>query len=199
MPASPGPRPADRAGSLLALIAERHSVRRFTPDPICRESVDVLVDAVAPASGRALPSAHALDPLRFILIAHRVDDLEPGAYGIRAGAVEPVGPAPTAGALLDCCLDRPAWTDAAAVIAITADPDPIEHFRGQDGDERRGERFTHLEAGHAAQNVQLTATALGLGTVFIGGIIDQRLAGVLSLAPGVRPLGLLPLGTPAPA
>lgn len=197
MPTTPGPRSADRAGSLLGLFAERRSVRRFTPDPIARQSVDALVEAIAPATGRALPSAHALEPLRFTLVAHRVDGLEPGEYRIRAGGLESAGPAPTAEALLACCLDRPAWTDAAAVIAIAAVPGPIEHFRGQDGDERRGERFIHLEAGHAAQNLQLLATALGLGTVFIGGIVDRRLAEVLSLECGARPLGLLPLGTPA--
>lgn len=193
----------DRARNLLALIAARHSVRRFTPEPIDRESIDALVEAVAPATGRALPSAHALDPLRFHLVAHRVAGLEPGHYRIRTGGLESagldsVGAAPTAEALLDCCLDRPAWTDAAAVIALTAGSEPIEHFRGQDGDEHRGERFIHLEAGHAAQNLQLVATALGLGTVFIGGLVDQRLADVLALEPGFRPLALLPVGTPVP-
>lgn len=190
--------PVDRATTLLGLIAERHSVRRFTPDPITRESVDTLVEAVAPAAGRALPSADALDPLRFSLVAHRVEGLEAGEYRVRPGGLESVAPAPTADALLDCCLDRPAWTDAAAVITLAADPDPIEHFRGQDGDEHRGARFIHLEAGHAAQNLQLVATALGLGTVFIGGIVDRRLADVLALAPDLRPLGLLPVGIPAP-
>lgn len=186
-----------RVDGLLELIAERHSVRHFTGEPISRTAVEALVAAVAPTTGRALPSAHALDPLRFRLVAHRVRDLEPGDYRMESGRLDLAGPALAAEALLDCCLDRPAWTGAAAVVVITANEDPVEHFRGQDGDDRRGERFIHLEAGHAAQNLQLAATALGLGTVFIGGIIDDRLADVLSLPSGTRPLGLLPLGTHA--
>ena len=37
----------------------------------------------------------------------------------------------------------------------------------------RGYRFTMLDAGHVGQNVYLVSTALGLGTVAIGGYLDD--------------------------
>lgn len=39
----------------------------------------------------------------------------------------------------------------------------------------RAYRFTLLEAGHVMQNLLLTAQALGLGAVPIGGYYDRRL------------------------
>jgi SagB-type dehydrogenase family enzyme len=38
-----------------------------------------------------------------------------------------------------------------------------------------GERYVHLEGGHAAQNLLLEATAIGLGAVPIGAFDDARL------------------------
>ena len=39
----------------------------------------------------------------------------------------------------------------------------------------RGYRFAFLEAGHFAQNISLTAAAMQLGTVSIGGYYDRRI------------------------
>ncbi len=42
-------------------------------------------------------------------------------------------------------------------------------FKYQD----RGYRFTLIEAGHVAQNMKLTATALGFSSVNLGGFFDR--------------------------
>ena len=39
----------------------------------------------------------------------------------------------------------------------------------------RGYRFTLIEAGHVAQNLNLAATALGLGCTNIGGFFDRQI------------------------
>jgi nitroreductase len=54
----------------------------------------------------------------------------------------------------------------------------------------------HLEAGHAAQNLLLEATALGLGGVPIGAFHDARVRKVLALSDAEEPLYLVPIGTP---
>ena len=53
---------------------------------------------------------------------------------------------------------------------------------------------SHMEAGHAPQNVLLQATAMGLGSVPIGAFQDDRVAELHQLAPDHIPLYLLPIG-----
>ena len=59
---------------------------------------------------------------------------------------------------------------------------------------RRGQRYTHIEVGHAAQNVYLQATALGLGTVLVGAFHDADAREALDLPADHEPLGLMPVG-----
>jgi SagB-type dehydrogenase family enzyme len=58
----------------------------------------------------------------------------------------------------------------------------------------RGARYVHIEVGHAAQNLLLEATALGLGSVPIGAFNDAELARVLGLPADHEPLYLIPVG-----
>jgi SagB-type dehydrogenase family enzyme len=59
---------------------------------------------------------------------------------------------------------------------------------------QRGVRYVHMEAGHAAQNLLLQATALGLGAVPVGAFHDDELAQVLGLAENEHPLYVIPVG-----
>jgi SagB-type dehydrogenase family enzyme len=58
----------------------------------------------------------------------------------------------------------------------------------------RGIRYTHIEVGHAAQNVYLQAEALDLGTVIVGAFDDQEVRDILDLSDREQPLALLPVG-----
>ena len=60
----------------------------------------------------------------------------------------------------------------------------------------RAPRYVHMEVGHAAQNVYLQATALGLGTTMVGAFRDDELVSALGLPGQTQPLGLLPVGRP---
>ena len=59
----------------------------------------------------------------------------------------------------------------------------------------RGERYVHIEAGHAAENVCLQAVALGLGTTIVGAFSDAEVKRLLGLGEE-EPLLLIPVGKP---
>jgi len=56
------------------------------------------------------------------------------------------------------------------------------------------EKWVHMEAGHAAQNVYLQAVALGLGTVVCGGINGDYIREKLKLSENEQPLYSMPVG-----
>ncbi len=78
---------------------------------------------------------------------------------------------------------------SAAVIVLAAVPRrTTRKYRD------RGHRYVHLEAGHAAQNVYLQATSLGLGTTAVGAFRDARIQAALEMPADHEPLCLLPVG-----
>jgi SagB-type dehydrogenase family enzyme len=79
--------------------------------------------------------------------------------------------------------------NAAAVLVFTAAERCTTRKYGS-----RGMRYIHIEIGHAAQNVFLEATALGLGAVVVGAFGDEKAGELLSLPEGVAPLYLMPIG-----
>jgi SagB-type dehydrogenase family enzyme len=60
----------------------------------------------------------------------------------------------------------------------------------------RGRRYVYMEAGHAAQNLLLQATALGLGAVPIGAFHDEQIEKLMKLPAGQLALYLVPIGQP---
>ena len=58
----------------------------------------------------------------------------------------------------------------------------------------RGERYVHIEVGHAAQNLCLQATAMGFGVVTVGAFDDEEVTEVLNLPEDEKPLYILPVG-----
>ncbi len=64
--------------------------------------------------------------------------------------------------------------------------------------ERYGERGTSLyviqDTTAAIQNVLLTATALGLGSGWVGDFDEEAIAGLFKLPPNVRPVALIMIG-----
>ncbi len=65
---------------------------------------------------------------------------------------------------------------------------------------RYGERGKNLyviqDIATATQNLLLQATALGLGSVWVGAFNEQRVREILDLPPLVRPLAIVPVGLP---
>jgi SagB-type dehydrogenase family enzyme len=60
----------------------------------------------------------------------------------------------------------------------------------------RGEKFTSIEAGHIAENIQLQAVTLGLGSVPIGVMDTKTIAQFCKLPETLEVLYLVPVGVP---
>ena len=59
-----------------------------------------------------------------------------------------------------------------------------------------GLNFVFMEAGHAAQNIYLQATSLGLGTVVVGAFDIVKLRSAMGLSNNELPMYIMPVGKP---
>ena len=84
--------------------------------------------------------------------------------------------------------------DSPATLLICTDLDRAEAAMGRQG----RDVLSLLDAGAAAQNVALAATALGLGVCFVRSVNDAALRAVLDLPANVRPDILIGIGHPSP-
>ncbi|MDZ7269520.1 MAG: SagB/ThcOx family dehydrogenase [candidate division KSB1 bacterium] len=178
--------------SLEQALAARRSLRTFGAAPLAWQETGQLLWAAQgvtePREGlRTAPSAGALYPLEiYVATAAGVFHYQPRAHQVQRVLAR------------DCRteLSRAAWEqecvrDAPAVFILTAFAERTARKYGE-----RSRRYVAFEAGHAAQNLLLQATALGLGAVPVGAFSDARLASVLPLAAGEQPLYLIPVGRP---
>jgi SagB-type dehydrogenase family enzyme len=91
--------------------------------------------------------------------------------------------------LAGAALGQSCIEESAAVLVFTAVYERTTRKYGQ-----RGIRYVHMEAGHAAQNVFLQATALGLAAVVVGAFDDRAVLTVLQRGADEHPLYLMPVG-----
>jgi nitroreductase len=57
-----------------------------------------------------------------------------------------------------------------------------------------GQKWAYLEGGHVAQNICLEAIALDLGTVTVGGFIEDQVKNVIGLTGNTGILYVMPVG-----
>jgi len=161
--------------SLFDALAGRRSARQFTAEPLSAGDVSALLWAAqgvtAEWGGRSAPSAGALYPLEVYLVTDEgIQHYRPDGHQIE------VAPSPTAKSELAEAIGQEPAADAPAVVVIAAVPQRVEPKYGG-----RAERYIALEAGHAAQNLLLGATALGLAGVPLGAFSDSAVADALGL------------------
>jgi SagB-type dehydrogenase family enzyme len=94
-------------------------------------------------------------------------------------------------ALADATFGQLSVGEAPATVLIAAVFERTTRKYGE-----RGIRYVHMEAGHAAQNILLECTALGLATVPMGAFHDGAVHRAAGLPGGSEPLYLLPVGYP---
>jgi SagB-type dehydrogenase family enzyme len=188
----------DGAFSLEKAISLRRSTRDFSADALRLEDISQLLWAAQGATDgagkRAAPSAGACYPLQTYLVAGKVEGLEAGIYGYdgQTHELKLLDRGDQRSKLGEATPAQP-WVAQAPISLI------ISHLGGRIAERygARSERYTHMEAGHAAQNVYLEATALGLGTVAIGAFSEASITHLLWLMPHEKPLYIMPVGKPA--
>ena len=187
----------DSTYSLERALWQRRSLREFGAAALTTEELAQLAWAaqgVVTRSGlRTTPSAGALYPLELYVAAGDVDDLAPGVYLYQPSShrLASVVQIDYRSVIARAALDQRWLEQAAAILVIAA----VERrSTGKYGE--RGVRYVYMEAGHAAQNVLLQATALGLGATVVGAFSDSDLKAVLRLRRDARPVYLIPVGRP---
>ncbi|MDJ0657076.1 MAG: SagB/ThcOx family dehydrogenase [Xanthomonadales bacterium] len=180
--------------SVEEAISSRRSVRDYARDPLSLETVSQLLWAAQGETRRqrrSAPSAGALFPLEIYLVAGEVSELPPGVYRFepQGHALIAVAPGDRRTALAAAALKQTWVRKAPAVLVLTAVYQRTTKKYGS-----RGRRYVVMEVGHAAENVYLQASALGLGTVMVGAFKDEEVQSVLDLPDDHKPLGLMPVG-----
>jgi SagB-type dehydrogenase family enzyme len=176
-------------------LLERRSTRSYTNEPLKLDEVSQLLWAaqgITNTSGyRTAPSAGALYPLEVYIVVGNVEDLAPGVYHYlpENHELELIVKGDVRDKLADAALSQSSVREGAVSIIITA---IYERTTGKYGE--RGIRYVHIEVGHAAQNICLQATAMGLGLVTVGAFNDGEVAGLLGLAEEEEPLYIIPAG-----
>jgi SagB-type dehydrogenase family enzyme len=174
------PRPAVPESSFRAALETRESIRDFG-----RESVTVLqlatllhaaygvTHTAAPRLQplRAAPSGGALYPLEIYVVALNVAGLASGLYHFDPlrRVLERARDSDPRTDLYELTVYPEVFVGAAVVVFMTA-----VFWRTRFKYGLRGYRFAILEAGHVGQNLLLTATALGLASVPVGGFYDRE-------------------------
>jgi len=181
--------------SLEETLVQRRSVREYTDEALTLEDVSQLLWAAqgitSERGGRTAPSAGALYPLEVYVVTGNVQNLAPGIYRYNPNEHEllKVRDGDVRGELAKAALDQTAVQESAMDIIISA---VYERTTRKYGD--RGVRYVHLEAGHAAQNICLQATALGLGTVTIGAFDDDWVKDLVGMPGNEALLYIIPVG-----
>lgn len=185
----------DSPVSLESALQNRRSVREYADEPLSLEEVSQLLWAAQGITDehgyRTAPSAGGLYPLEIYLLVGAADGLGTGVYKYLPSGhqLSEISSQDQRDDLYLAALDQDPIRQAPIVIVFVA---VYERTQVKYGD--RAPRYVHIETGSAAQNVHLQATALDLGTVFIGAFSDEQVKTVLSLAEDEQALGLMPVG-----
>ena len=179
--------------TLEEALAKRRSVRQFSSQPVKRSQISQLAWAgqgiTEPQRGlRTAPSAGAIYPIELLfatqegLFVYRPADhslLQTGNQDIRN--------------MLAATASMAESIAGAGCNIIVAGS-----FRKlTDQYKNKARTYMHMEAGHIAQNIQLQAVCLGLGSVTVGGFDTKEVRKVCKLRRDLEPLYIICVGYPA--
>jgi len=177
--------------SLEEAMSKRASVREYRQRELTQEEIGQILWSAGgqtrPWGGRTVPSAGALYPLEIDLATPEgLFRYLPERHRLQPRATGNLLPKLAAAALHQNFVAR-----APAVVVISAVYERTKRRYGS-----RADRYVHMEAGHAAQNIHLEAVALGLGSVAVGAFDDGEVHRILGLGADEKPLYLIPVGEP---
>lgn len=167
--------------SILEIIRQRRSVRKFTDQGIPEEAVDVLIEAL-----RWAPSAGNLQSRKFFFVRNK---------NTKKKLAEAVGNPDLAAKMKKLAkriLNRDFVSQASLVVVACLDRNIARQY---------GERGVHLysiqDVAASVMNMLLVAHELGLGSTWVGGFDESRVVDIMQLPPNLRPVALIPIGYPA--
>jgi SagB-type dehydrogenase family enzyme len=170
------PHPPPLSRNLEETIRLRRSAYEFSKTPLKLPQLAKLLElssgitALDEIPRRAAPSGGALYPVETYVLCFGINDLPHGLYHYLAPDHLLEHLRSFSGIEVTKPFLPPRLFDAgpSAVLVLS-----IIFARTQQKYLERGYRFALLEAGHIAQNIILTATALGLNSVSVGGFWDE--------------------------
>ena len=177
--------------SLEEAIARRRSIRDFAPETISQSQLSQILwsaQGITDTSWklRAVPSARATYPLEIFVVCGKncVEEMGDGIYhyDIARHSLTLHHKGDVRLELARAALNQEYIYQAPVDIVICAEYERTAMSYGA-----RGERYVHMEVGHAGQNIYLQATALGLATVAIGAFYDEGVREVLRLDKQYKP------------
>lgn len=175
--------------ALAEALARRRSIRSFTGAALTQQEISQLLWAAQGITDdkghRTAPSAHAGYFLHiYAATAGGFYEYVPAGHLLKQFA---------AGDLRAKLSTQATVTSAPLALLIAMEEERALKTFGKD----KGIVYVYLEAGHAAQNVLLQATALGLGAVPVGGIqAAAQIEQATALPAGIVPIYLIAVGRP---
>ncbi len=173
-------------------ISKRRSVRSFKGDSLSMEQLSQLLWAAQGITDeqrhlRTAPSAGATYPLIvYVATEDGLHRYEPASHSLTLHY-----DADIRRELADAAYGQRWIQECSGCLIFTAVYSRTAARYGH-----RAERYVHMEAGHAAQNVHIQAVALGLGSCPVGAFDDAKVGRLLRLPQGEEPLYIIPIGTP---
>lgn len=179
---------------LSNIIASRRSIRKFKPEDISAETVQLLLDAA-----RLAPSGSNLQPSRFIVAQsssakEALGQCTPYKFIIKASVV------------FVCCADLTAIStrerrmgellEAGAFEGIEVNFDSASPYARALMEAEAAKAYLSMNVAIAVEHIVLKAVDLGLGSCWLGRFDRDKLKEYLNLDETIYPVVLLPVGYP---
>lgn len=190
---------------LETAIASRSSCRHFARRVLPLDTISQLLWAAQgydpQTRRRSAPSAKQAYPLKLHVVAGPIGELASDVYHYDPThhSLQPSGLGDQRSLLQSLAIEEQPWiAEAPLLIVISANlPHMTALFGEQPPQGERGIRYAYIETGAVAENIQLQATALQLGSVLVGAFSDRGIAQALELTEDYMPTALLCVGHPA--
>jgi SagB-type dehydrogenase family enzyme len=168
----------DGGAPIWDVFRERRSERRFQDTPLSEAELSQLLWATQGITRpgrtvdfRTAPSAGALYPVETYLVIHDVEGIEPGVYhyDVLHHQLEQLRRGDFRTMVARAALDQrmAAWSNVVFVWTAVFQRSKWKY-------KQRAYRYVYLDAGHLAQNLALSAVALGLGSCQIAALYDDE-------------------------
>ena len=187
--ALPEPKTTGRM-TLEEAIYKRRSIRSFASKELSLEQISQLLWAAQGITDtgmgfRTAPSAGALYPLELYIV--KKDGFF--HYHPMGHILEKAGDRDVRNEIVRTALGQSFIGQAPVSVIIS-----VVKSRVTDKYSSRGNRYVDIEVGHAAENLQLQAVTLGLGSVAIGAFTDSEVKSILGLPEDTEPRYIIPVG-----